>query len=51
MCFSSQHGIPDTDILHKRYLEFARSGAVSHGEEDREAVRSVEVSSSGAGFQ
>ena len=34
MCFSSQHGSTDADSLCNRHLEFARAGAVNHGEED-----------------
>ena len=42
-CFSSQHGITGAEILHKRYMEFARAGAVNHGEEDQLVAKLCEM--------
>ena len=43
MCFSCQHGITDAESLHDGYLEFARAGAVNHGEEDHLVAKLCEV--------
>ena len=40
---SSQHGIIDVVCLLYRYMEFARSGAVNHGEEDHLVAKLCDV--------